>query len=415
MCTRRDFLKMISAGTCGAAIHNVLSPIGGMMAFASTGPITLGAVNDKVLVVVNLSGGCSYNIAPPFNAAYMAKMPTIFPSNPLTLNSEQGLHPSLTALKTIFDEGRLALINLAGHANENRSHDDSTDMRFSAMINGNAGMASGWLARASAEMGGFLNTVSLNGSSLIIQGGSNPGKALNNLDSLGEKGFWGSYHTNWFQDVRNNVIAQGQTPSNSNGVFVQSAMVNLQALLAQIEANTNITLPVAMPNSGIGNQLRDALKLIAAPVLGTHQIFVQQGGYDTHNGEENSLTNLLNELNAALAGFIANLKALNLWDRVMVVTMSEFSRTFENGTQGTDHGHAAPMFVFGGSINGGIKTPPPTAGLIQSLQQDWFDDSSIHVDFRQPFKELVQKMGTFDLGKIFPEPFTNTAYTNLGL
>ena len=86
MVSRRDFLKLAAVGTCGSAIHNVLSPFGGMMAFADGETSALS--NGKVMVVINLAGGASYNIAPPFNSAYQAKMSNIFPSNPLTLNSE---------------------------------------------------------------------------------------------------------------------------------------------------------------------------------------------------------------------------------------------------------------------------------------------------------------------------------------
>ncbi len=407
---RRDFLKMAAVGTCGAAIHNVMSPFGGLLAFADPG----AQANGMTLILVNLAGGASYNITPPSHDAYKAKMPTVYPSAALALNSEQGLHPSLTAFKQIYDEGRLGLINMVGHMNENRSHEESTEIWMRGILNGSPANSSGWFARLACQMGGFLSAVSLSGSKLLIQGSCNPGKSLGNLSSFGEDSFWGGTSgTKWLRDIREGVITTANTPSGESGLYVTGAMVNLQSLLATIQQQTNITLPVTFPTTGFGNQCRDAAKLVAASGLGVKLIYLEKGGFDTHSNEGSSLTSLLNDINGGISALTNCLKALGVWDKVIIMTMSEFSRTFENGSAGTDHGHAAPMFVMGGSVNGGVKTPTPTPAVINAAGQ-YFKDSQIHVDFRQAFKEAVIKMGQ-DPNAIFTEPFTNTAYSNLGL
>jgi len=412
---RRDFLKVLSAGTCGAALHNVLSPHGSVMAWAA--PPTMPLASNTILVVLNLLGGCSYNIAPIYHGAYRAKMPTTSfdPGTSLPLTSEQGLHPSLVGLKSVYDEGHLALMNLVGYPNENRSHAESGDIWATGYRNLNPAIAGGWLARLSCQIGGYMAGVSLSGNNQIIQTNScSSTKSISDLNNFGETSFGGeSYGSKWLRDTRAALIATSDTPRTENEIYVTSSMMNLESVLTQIQQQTNITLPVTFPGTGLGNKFRDAAKLIAANALGVRLIYVEKGGFDTHSGERQSLTNNLNEVNGAITAFVACMKALNLWDRIILITTSEFSRTFENGSQGTDHGHAAAMIVLGGSVNGGVKTPTPTGPQISAANQ-YFGSSMIHIDFRQIFKEAIVEMG-YDATAVFPETFANTQFTDVNI
>ncbi len=412
---RRNFLKLVSAGTCGAAIHHVFSPLNGMLAFAD--PISTSALtSNSVMVIVNLAGGCSYNIAPPLHSTYQSKMPTTGNGNTaLALNSEQGLHPSLVGLKGIYDEGRLALLNLVGYPNENRSHAEATDIWLSGLTSGTSSISGGWLSRLTCQMGGFLSGASLSGANTGTKGECNPMKAIGDLSNFGEDSFWGgTYGTKWLRDTREAAMSTADTPKSANESLIVAANQNMQAIMAQIQANTNITLPVTFPNTGFGNRCRDAAKLIAAgPSLGVRLIYMERGGFDTHADEQQSLTGNLNEVNGGLTALANCLKAIGRWNDVVVITMSEFSRTFENGSNGTDHGHAAPMILMGGSVIGGIRTPTPTPAETIAAGQ-YYNDSQIHLDFRAVFSHVISRMG-YNPIIVFPEAYANTIYSNLNL
>ena len=406
---RRQFLKLLGATTCGTAIHNVISPYENMIALAQSGG------GSKVFIIVNLAGGCPYNITPVYHGAYRDTNPTISygPENSIALSAEQGLHLSLTGLGTIWNEGHLALMNLVGYPNPNRSHDESTDIWFRGMRQMSAATG-GWGARLTCQMSTIFGGVSLGGGNLLITGDCNPPRAFASLDqnAFGESGLWGASGENTLhmRMTRDNINTEA-VAGNDNQLYVKAQADNLQGSLETIRTATNRALPniapIQFPNSGFGNSCRDAARLLNAPELGTQFIFLQRGGFDTHAGERQALTNNLNDINGGLQALIATAKALGRWEDVVIVTMSEFCRTFENGSQGTDHGHAAPMLVAGGSVRGGILSPVPTAQ--ETLSQEYYHN--YHVDFRGVFHEIIQFMG-YDPNPIFPEAFS---YTRLGV
>jgi uncharacterized protein (DUF1501 family) len=128
-------------------------------------------------------------------------------------------------------------------------------------------------------------------------------------------------------------------------------------------------------------------------------IYLSIGGFDTHSGERTAMTNLMNNLNGGLSALIRTAKALNRWDDVTIITMSEFSRTFENGSAGTDHGHAGAMFMLGGQVQGGVHTPAPTAA--ETARGAYYNE--FHVDFREVFRSAIDHMG-YNGAAVFPEP-----------
>jgi uncharacterized protein (DUF1501 family) len=178
-------------------------------------------------------------------------------------------------------------------------------------------------------------------------------------------------------------------------------MESIEASLETIRAETQRALPAItdpFPNTGFGRACRDAARLIAAPVLGVRFIFLQQGGYDTHSGERVSLTNLLNDLNGGIRALVQTTQALNRWEDVTIATMSEFCRTFENGSEGTDHGARAPLILMGGSVRGRVVNPPPSSSQIAAAGSYL---PGYDIDFRQIYREAVTRMG-FNADLIFP-------------
>src|SRR5205823_443662 len=101
-------------------------------------------------------------------------------------------------------------------------------------------------------------------------------------------------------------------------------------------------------------RLAASLSLIARMIAGglpTRVYYASQGGFDTHAGQASAHERLMGELNDALSAFAADLKQQGNFDRVLLITFSEFGRrVVENANGGTDHGAAAPMFIVGGAV-----------------------------------------------------------------
>src|SRR5262245_8061436 len=146
--SRRTFLKGVAATTCGSCVH-AISPFskGGYVAWAGPQPAQSGVLGaNPLLILVNLDGGCSYNLAPIYTGAFRSRNPRISygPESSIRLDSgpipvsDQGLHPSLTGLKPVWDGGNLALLNLVGLNDPTgltRSHDDGANIRLTAITN----------------------------------------------------------------------------------------------------------------------------------------------------------------------------------------------------------------------------------------------------------------------------------------
>jgi uncharacterized protein (DUF1501 family) len=131
-------------------------------------------------------------------------------------------------------------------------------------------------------------------------------------------------------------------------------------------------------------------------------IKVSQGSYDTHTYERNTHDRLMTELGAALAAFRTAMKEMGHWDRVTVMTYSEFGRrAAENSAMGTDHGTAAPHFVMGRAVNGGLHGRQPA---LEDL-----DNGNLkhHVDFRSLYATVLRRWWNIDpapvLGRSYPE------------
>jgi len=378
-----------------------------MLAFAAP-PMASAIAPGSILVVVNLSGGCSHNISPIYHGAYRTRNPTISFSeaDSLPISNEQGLHPSLTSFKQAWDEGKLALVNLVGYPNPNRSHAESANIWFQGMRNASPAIGGGWGARLTCQLAHTFGGISLSGQNLFSQGDCFPPRALGNLQNFGESnlGVGVGDEADWLRLARDEAIAKSTLRANGAAKFVSGNMMGLQESLArvrtQLVAATHPTIAAAtFGNSGFGNQCRDAARMVLSSSLGTRLMFLEHGGFDTHSGERQSLTNNLTNINAGLDGLMKVAKDSGNWDRLIIITMSEFCRTFETDSQGTDHGHAGPLFVMGGGVVGGIKSPTPTEAETSGHYYNAY-----HVHFCEPFYQAVQGMG-LNADLVFPESF----------
>jgi uncharacterized protein (DUF1501 family) len=408
--SRRTFLKGVAATTCGSCVHAV-SPFanGGYLAWAAPPLAQSGVLGaSPLLILINLDGGCSYNITPIYTGAFRTKNPTISygQENSIPLTGDQGLHPSLTGLKPIWDEKNLALLNLVGLNDPtglSRSHQDGANIRLTGITNVGevrAGITPGWVVNMSAHFGEVYSGIVINSSRESIMGGKNPPLSITTLDELGEQPLIREEVGEWTRFTRKAVMGADSEVQSANQAMVRNTMTNVDSAFERLGRESQVTLPVTFNigqnDGGFTRACRDAAKLAVATSLRVRYIYLEHRGFDTHSAEKNTLSGLLNTLNNGLTPLIQTLKSIGRWNDTVIATLTEFGRTHETGG-GSDHGGATSMLVMGGRVKGRQVNPIPTVTEIN--KGPFFENAAI--DFRHVFYEIVAAMG-LNPDEIFP-------------
>jgi uncharacterized protein (DUF1501 family) len=398
---RRIFLRNSALAMAGIGT----APLWLRRAVAAERPARRG----KVLVTVFQRGAADgLNIVVPFGeAAYYAMRPAIAVPAPagaaaagaaaIDLDGFFGLHPALAPLKSIYDARQLAIVHAAGSPDPTRSHFDAQDY----MESGTPGVKStsgGWLNRClmPEAQPSPVRAVALGSSLPRALRGSNSAIVVNRLDDfrVADATVRPEFQS-LYRDAEDARL-------RATGADAFEAISLLESVRKKHDAPRG---GAEYPPGRFGESMRQIARLIQAEA-GLEVAFVDIGGWDHHvneagrSGAEGQLANLLADFARALAAF-----RLDLGDRVedvVLVTMSEFGRTArENGTRGTDHGHANVMFVMGGAVKGG-KVYGDWPGL-QPEQLYEGRDLNVTTDFRDVLGEVVSKqLGNQDLRAVFP-------------
>ena len=399
MTTRRLFLK-----SSGLAMFGVgAAPL--WLARAADGP----SARKKVLVAVFQRGAVDgLNVVVPFGEKnYYALRPSIAIPPPqagteavVDLDGFFGLHPSLAALKPLFDASQLAIVHAVGSPDPTRSHFDAQDYMESGTP-GRKATPDGWLNRAlpnvSDDRKSPVRAVSLGPSLSRALRGRNDAVAINNLNDFKVREADGAAT---FESMYASTLDQ---MLKGTGRETFDAVKLMQSIQARPYTPAN---GAKYPGGRLGQSLMQIARLIKADV-GLEVAFTDVGGWDTHVNEvgqtpgAGQLANLLGNFGQALAAFHQDLG--DRIEDVTVVTMSEFGRTAkENGNRGTDHGHANVMFAFGGAIRGGkVYGEWPGMGPEQLYENR---DLALTTDFRDVLGELVAKhLGNRQLAGVFPD------------
>jgi uncharacterized protein (DUF1501 family) len=391
----RDGLLAVSAGMIMPSIF--ARAVRAASNAAQEGSTWAQAAQGRTLIVVQMAGGNDglNTIVPYTDGTYYQARPTlaVAASSVLPLNERLGMNPSLKALQPLWQQNKLAVVEGVGYPNPNLSHFASMDIWQTLDLNGQG--AQGWLGKYVA---GYVDKDGHPFQSLAV--GTTLPVALKSISA----------------DVP--VVADPKSyrlqPDPAQTSQTSAADARVQALLklyntypqsAPYAALLDATAQNAVQGSKMLNEVASqytpkakyptssfakGLQVLAEVIvqgLGLRVGYVTLGGFDTHSAQGMDQPKLLQDLAEGLVAFYADLVAHNAADNVVVMTWSEFGRRVEeNASAGTDHGTAAPLFVLGNAVQGGIYGEPPDLNDLDSAGNLKFT-----TDFRSVYATVLDR------------------------
>lgn len=340
------------------------------------------AASDTVLVVCQLSGGNDglNTVVPYAQQAYYSLRPTvgIAENDVLKLDDEVGLHPSLAGLHQLYGEKKVAIIGNVGYPKPNRSHFRSMEIWQTAAPD--RVEATGWLGRKmDIDLGRHpLNPVVALGLSterplaLAAEHASIPCFA-----SLADvQGLIGDADSERMLREIQGMDAMGGSTAAAVQQASKSALDAMSILSKQVK---NYEPKQTYGNDAFGNGFKQIAQLIATSPA-TRVVYFSAGGFDTHARQPDQHARLLKGYGDAMLAFQREMESLGLDKKVVVLTFSEFGRrAHENASLGTDHGAAAPMFIVGSRVHGGLHgARPDLSNLVDG-------DVEHKIDFREVY------------------------------
>jgi uncharacterized protein (DUF1501 family) len=349
------------------------------------------ASGDTVLIVCQLSGGNDglNTVVPYSNKLYYNLRPTLglTEDKVLKLNENLGLHPSLSGLHELFQQGKVAIVNNVGYPKANRSHFKSMEIWQSGSPEGV--LKGGWVGRHFDEQlrHGALNPVVALGLStdkpLALSAANASIPCFASLADL--KNMVGDPDTErMLREIQGMDAKQGSATR-----AVQQASKSALDVVSILQKQLNGYTPKqTYGNDAFGLGFKQIAQLIATSPQ-TRVVYFSAGGFDTHARQPDTHAKLLSGFGNAINSFQKEMEAIGKADKVVTLVFSEFGRrAAENASQGTDHGQAAPMFLIGGRVKGGVHGPLP------DLQQLADGDVVFTQDFRGVYAAtLDQWMG----------------------
>jgi uncharacterized protein (DUF1501 family) len=406
MATRRAFIRNGALALVGT------SAIPPFLTRTVMAQVTTAQARHKRLVVIFQRGAADgLNIVIPHaEPSYFTMRPTIaVPRNQIVdLDGFFGLHPAMAGLKPLWDQRHLAIVQAAGSPDTTRSHFDAQDY----MESGTPGVKAtpdGWLNRAlqaedlsrHAQHSPF-RAVAMGTTMPRTLQGKLEAVALSNLQdfSVGGRNMIG-------QNVAAPVSAtfEAMYDQSVDAVLHGTGQETFEAVKMLKSADPSKYQPAAgvnYPRGQFGDSMKQLAQLMKAD-LGVEAAFCDIGGWDTHQnqgGVEGQLAGRLREFSQSIAAFWTDMG--DSADDIVLVTMSEFGRTaHQNGTGGTDHGHANVMFVLGGGVRGGHVYGRWPGLAPEQLNEG--RDLKVTTDFRQVLAEATyRQLGARNLALTFP-------------
>jgi uncharacterized protein (DUF1501 family) len=433
--TRRDFLRFGTAAAAAglvvacsspaerpvaAATSPALAPDANAASTTTSAPAPTGATSDaaaapqtaantgaagaitqgqsaptqtRTLVVVQLSGGNDgLNAVVPYgNGLYYQLRPQIgiAADQVLHLDDQIGLHPNLKSFKALFDQHELAVIQGVGYPNSSRSHFRSMEIWHTARPDSSS-PGQGWLGAFMSEIYkvGDSPFECVNFGYSVPQALLTPHAPVAALQNTTNFQFLVDRRLPTMKDPLLKTFGQVFTKpaQKTPALDLVSSTWDTTTRGVNILNNTTEKYQPATqyPNNAFGNTMQQVAQMLSADV-GTRVFYVQLGGFDTHANEKPAQAQLLSQLADSLAAFQSDLEAHSRADQVLTMMFSEFGRRVkENGSQGTDHGSAGPMFVLGKGVKGGVYGEHPD---LKNLDDG---DLAFSTDFRSVYATVIE-------------------------
>lgn len=398
--SRRDVLKYGGVIAVGLVTPSWLSTIAkaDMLRMSQGEDPTAGTV----LVVIELSGGNDglNTVVPYTDQEYYKFRPTLALPEPevLKLSDSLGLHPKMTGLKELFDQGKVAVVNNVGYPKPNRSHFKSMEIWQSASPEKD--VRDGWIGR---HFDHLLNTgplnpvVALGLSTEKPQALAGASASIPCFASLADvQSMVGDPDMErMLREIQGQEAASGTTEravQQANNTALD-AMAVLRDRLKGYEPKGEYK------DDRFGQGFKQIAHLIATAPM-TRVIYFSAGGFDTHANQKDQHANLLEQFSNGLNTFQKEIEALGQGGRVVTLVFSEFGRRVdENASQGTDHGAAAPMFLVGQPVKGGLY------GGLPNLKDLGDGDLKFSIDFRSVYATTLDQWMGGDSGVVLGEKF----------
>jgi len=364
------------------------------------------SADGKVLVIINLSGGNDgLNTLIPvdqYSNLSKARNSILLPDTKvLSLNGKSGvgLHNKLTGLQGLYNNGMVSAIQAVGYPNPSYSHFRATDI-WNSGSDSNESWTTGWMGRyLDSRFAGYPTgyPTAAMPDPLAIQIGQ-----MVSLGFMGPSVSMGMAISdpNSFYNLANGTTDKTpDTPAGHELAFLRlmAQQSNQYATIVKNAAAKGTNKSTKYPATAGRQPLADQLKIVAKLISGglkTPVYMVTLGGFDTHSQQVDTTdhttgmhANLMQQLGDAIAAFQDDLKLLGLDNRVVGMTYSEFGRrVISNASDGTDHGAAAPMFVFGNAVQGGVIGANPIIPSTVTVN----DNVPMQYDFRQIYASVLK-------------------------
>lgn len=387
--TRRDFLKTsLVAAPMGAAMPAVFA----RTVAAAIDAQPAAAPGERVLVVVQLAGGNDglNTVVPANDSRYydLRGLVGIPQEDVLALNAQIGLHPALSSLKELWDEGHVAIVEGVGYPNPNYSHFVSMDIWENADPTGKA--LEGWLGR---YLAGIMPAQQAVVPSLAVDRSTPPsmraqGAQVAVVKDLASYAVQSDPQGQASASMRTAALAQlyeGAAGASPLALALEQTLQTAQeSAVALALANRGYVPSVDYPATPLGQGLSLVAKAIAGRV-GLRVGHVSMGGFDTHAGQLPDHQALLTQVAEAIHAFYRDLQAHGLDRNVVLMTWTEFGRRVTaNASGGTDHGSAGPQFVVGTPVKGGLYGERPSLADLDR------ENLRYTTDFRSLYATLVE-------------------------
>ncbi len=360
----------------------------GWLAAAAQGKLS----GERALVVLELAGGNDgLNTLVPFsddNYRRLRPMIGIPREQCLTLDDNQGLHPSLARLREWYERGCVAVQRGVGYPRPNLSHFVSRDI-WSCARTDELLAAEGWLWGASADEDALaLMALGCDNASPIARGQGGCALAINNLAAF-RLDLPSALEDREISARKDAFLALTRgTRQQSECEYTAARQREALQCLQRLQSVSRSERGVDYPSTTLARDLSGCADVLTAG-LPTRLFHVQQTGYDTHANQVRTHARLLSELDAALDAFLRDLSASGNLERTLVLVFSEFGRrAAESGVSteaGTDHGAASIALLVGGGVRGGIYGQAPDLGALDEVGNLVYTS-----DFRSLLREALE-------------------------